>query len=157
MPDDAARLYDEDFYRWTQVQAARLRALQAEAPDTPLDLENLAEEVESIGRELQLAVERQLRTVIEQALLIMHPLPGISHHAHEADMLRARFEIEDRLTPSLHPLVEARLPELYKRARRSVIFKLEEQNQGTEGVPESCPFTLGQLIDDNWFPVPSER
>lgn len=157
MPDDVARLYDEDFYRWTQVQAAHLRALQAEAPDTPLDLENLAEEVESIGRELQLDVERQLRTVIEHALLIVHPLPGISHHAHAAEMMGARFEIEDRLTPTLRPLVEARLSELYKRARRTVIFKLDEQQRGTAGVPESCPFSLDQLLDDDWFPTPPER
>ena len=38
--------YDTDFYRWTQTQAAALRTKDVEA----LDLDNLAEEIESLGR-----------------------------------------------------------------------------------------------------------
>jgi len=38
--------YGTDFYRWTQKQAAALRAKDFAA----LDLENLAEEIESLGR-----------------------------------------------------------------------------------------------------------
>jgi hypothetical protein len=39
-------LYDEDFYAWTQAQAALLRAQKA----SDLDYANLAEEIESLGR-----------------------------------------------------------------------------------------------------------
>ena len=43
-------LYEEDFYAWTQDQAASLRRLEAERWNGPLDLAHLAEEVEVWGR-----------------------------------------------------------------------------------------------------------
>ena len=49
-------LYDEDFYAWTQDQAAALRRLAAERWNGPLDLERLAEEVEDLGSERRDAV-----------------------------------------------------------------------------------------------------
>lgn len=41
--------YQEDFYAWTQEQAAALRAEAALRSNAPVDWENLAEEVESMG------------------------------------------------------------------------------------------------------------
>ena len=45
MPQETT-LYDTDFYTWTQEQAALLR----EGASTALDLGNLAEEIESLGK-----------------------------------------------------------------------------------------------------------
>ncbi len=47
----ASPLYDEDFYAWTEIQAAELRKLAAR-PDLSnvMDWENLIEEVETLGR-----------------------------------------------------------------------------------------------------------
>ena len=48
-------LYDEDFVRWTEEQAAALRRAKSLRPagsrgsNLPLDWENLAEEIESLG------------------------------------------------------------------------------------------------------------
>jgi uncharacterized damage-inducible protein DinB len=52
--------YDTDFYQWTQQQADLLRqgALSA------LDRENLAEEIESMGKSGQRAVESYLRNIL---------------------------------------------------------------------------------------------
>jgi len=44
-------LYEEDYYAWTKAQAAELRRMAARRVNSALDLENLAEEVESLGRE----------------------------------------------------------------------------------------------------------
>jgi predicted YcjX-like family ATPase len=60
-------LYDEDFVRWTEEQAAALR--QAKRSNLPLDWENLAEEIESLGRsdrrELRLQITRILRHLLK--------------------------------------------------------------------------------------------
>jgi len=48
MPPNAA--YDDDFYLWTQEQAAALREADAARLNAPLDWENLAEEIESLER-----------------------------------------------------------------------------------------------------------
>ena len=43
-------LYQTDYYAWTKQQAAELRRLAAARVNSTLDLANLAEEVESLGR-----------------------------------------------------------------------------------------------------------
>ena len=43
-------LYQTDYYAWTKEQAAALRAMAVARVNSTLDLENLAEEVESLGR-----------------------------------------------------------------------------------------------------------
>src|SRR4029450_1161933 len=57
-------LYDTDCYAWTQEQAALLRDQQAQA----LDYANLAEEVESLGRSQQQALESHLEVVLTHLL-----------------------------------------------------------------------------------------
>ena len=57
-------LYDEDFYLWTQRAAELLRAGR---PDQ-VDLENVAEEIESLGK----SDKRELRSRLK--VLIMHLL-----------------------------------------------------------------------------------
>lgn len=56
MPDTAAS-YDRDWFAWTQDQAARLRAWPEHLRPTGLDVENLAEEVEDMGKSQRRAVE----------------------------------------------------------------------------------------------------
>jgi len=46
-------LYETDYYAWTREQAAALRSMAAARVDTKLDLENLADEVESLGGAIQ--------------------------------------------------------------------------------------------------------
>lgn len=55
--------HDTDFYRWTQDQAALLRAL----PRTSnlLDIDNLAEEIEDMGR----AEIKEISTLLRQTLV----------------------------------------------------------------------------------------
>ena len=60
-------LYDEDFVRWTEEQAAALR--RAKGSNLALDWENLAEEIESLGksdrRELRSQITRILRHLVK--------------------------------------------------------------------------------------------
>ena len=53
-------LYDADFYLWTQMQTAALRAKDVGA----LDLEYLAEEIESLGKHDRRAVESYLEVIL---------------------------------------------------------------------------------------------
>lgn len=60
----ASAAYDTDFYSWTQKMAERLRSRDASA----LDWENIAEEIESMGRRIYKGLEK--RTVV----LLLHLL-----------------------------------------------------------------------------------
>src|SRR6266481_6535391 len=90
-------LYDEDFVRWTEQQAAGLRRAQSSAgaggSNLPLDWENLAEEIESLGksdrRELTSQVRRILRHLLKlEASPAIQPQPG-----WRATIIDARREI----------------------------------------------------------------
>ena len=53
-------LYEQDFYAWTQEQGALLRERKTKA----LDYVNLAEEVESLGKCQQHALESRLEKLV---------------------------------------------------------------------------------------------
>src|SRR4029453_18728833 len=57
-------LYDQDFYAWTQEQAALLR----EGAVHELDLTNLAEEIESLGKSEQRELYNRLRRLLRHLL-----------------------------------------------------------------------------------------
>src|SRR3954447_18897069 len=65
-------LYRRDFYAWTRAQAAALRKLAAERWNGPLDLENLAEEIEDVGSERRDAVVSQVRRLLVHLLKLEH-------------------------------------------------------------------------------------
>lgn len=75
-PPKPTALYEEDFYAWTKNQAAALRRLAAQRWNGPLDLANLAEEVEDLGKTERNAVRSRLRRIIEHGLKLEHsPAP----------------------------------------------------------------------------------
>ena len=61
-------LYRSDYYAWTRQQADELRRLRVARLNTPLDLANLAEEIESLGRSDLRRVKSQLRRIMEHLL-----------------------------------------------------------------------------------------
>jgi len=58
--------YDDDFYVWTQHQAEVLRTMAVAY--NRFDRENLAEEIETLGRSERDAVRNQVRRIIEDLL-----------------------------------------------------------------------------------------
>ena len=60
MSESAAPLYEEDFVRWTEQQSRALREAARLGTNLLLDWENLAEEVDSLGR----SVRHELRSRI---------------------------------------------------------------------------------------------
>src|SRR5262244_647649 len=140
--------YDEDFYTWTQEQAALLR----EGAVHELDLTNLAEEIESLGKSDRRALGSHLRNLVLHLLKWQYQpggrLPGQSW---ESSIQNARDEIAMILedSPSLVPTV----PELL--ARR---YPLARQNAATETrlplalFPATCPWTPEQVLDADFWP-----
>ena len=58
-------LYDEDILLWSEQQGAAIRKLGATTRHLPneLDIENVAEEIESVGRSELAAVKSYLRLI----------------------------------------------------------------------------------------------
>jgi len=68
MSSSAARLYEEDFVRWTEEQSSALRDAAKVGTNLPLDWENLAEEVESLGRSQRHELRRRIAVILEHLL-----------------------------------------------------------------------------------------
>ena len=66
--------YDDDFYAWTQYQAAVLRSLAI--TDNRLDREHVAEEIEDLGKSERNAVRSEIRRILEHFLKLAHSPAG---------------------------------------------------------------------------------
>ncbi len=75
--------------------------MAARRVDTKLDLENLAEEVESLGRSDLNTVRSQVRRIIEHLLKLEHSPASEPRIDWRSSVAQARDEIEDHITASM--------------------------------------------------------
>src|SRR5271165_3078695 len=72
MAGSAAQLYDEDFVRWTEQQAAALRRAAELRINLPLDWEKLAEAIDSLGQSVKYQLRSRLIVTLEHLLKPEH-------------------------------------------------------------------------------------
>ena len=139
-------LYDQDFHAWANTQAELLRAGKlAEA-----DIENIAEEIESMGRSEKKELASRL------AVLLMHLLkwqfqPGLRSKSWERTIRDQRLEIDDHLAdnPSLKPKIPEALMQAYRRGRSAVV---DETKLDESVFPDSCPWTAEEIMSKGFLP-----
>jgi hypothetical protein len=148
------QLYDDDFYAWARHQAAELRKLAATRPNAALDFPHLIEEVADLGTSERNAVRSDLRVIIEHLLKLEYapavdPRPGWYE-----TIIRARDDLDDRLTPTLQRDLQRNLAKVYARACRATRAKLRlhGEHEAAEALPDACPWRLTDLLNPDWFP-----
>lgn len=156
MATDMQRLYDDDFYAWTQLQARALRRFAGTRPNLALDLPHLAEEIRDLGKEQRNAVRSWTRHILVHLLLLQFSPATAPRAGWRSEIALARADLADRLTGTLRRDLERRLPKLYEQARDVAAAKLEEHGENAI-LPDACPFTLGDLLQRNWFPPTPEK
>jgi hypothetical protein len=130
-----------------------------------LDLKNLIEELESLGRAEKSAVKSFTLQIIIHLLLIdywseesqynrscfgceaSYPKTDLKNH-WQAEVNTFKFQLTDKLTTNLKLLLEDNLDKIYVKARTNAILK---SNLSSDRFPEICPYTLEDLIDENDF------
>jgi hypothetical protein len=146
-----ADLYDHDFYAWTQEQAALLR----EGAVHDLDVTNLAEEMESLGKSDRRALGSHLRNLVLH-LLKWHAQPTGRHPgpSWRSSIRNARAEIAVLLddSPSLRREVPGLLVRWYPLAR---LDAADETGVPLATFPDTCPWTPAQVLDDAFWPEAS--
>ena len=143
---NVASLYDEDFFVWTQRTAEVLRAGRFDE----VDIEHAAEEIEDIGK-------RDLKELNSRMqVLLMHLLKWLLQRdkrspSWQASIVTQRIEIAAILdqSPSLQARLEGELPANYIRAVRRAA---PETGLRKEQFPAECPFTMKQILDENFLP-----
>jgi hypothetical protein len=139
-------LYEKDFYAWTQQQAEALRAKDF----TALDLDHLAEEMESLGISEEHAIARQLQRLL-MPLLKWTYQPSQRTPSWDTSIDDARQVISDVIerSPRVQSVPTAGLPRAFARARRQAA---KETGFPLRTFPEVCPWSLDEMLTDDWYP-----
>ncbi len=147
--------YQTDFYSWTVEQAAALRQAAARRinPAAGIDWENVAEEIESLGRSELRAMESALVRILEHLLKLRYspaaePRAGWreSVAVHRDDLFRLKQD-----NPGL--IVRIDLAGAYASARRIAAASLESRDGVAKSVlPAACPFSPAEIENDDWYP-----
>ena len=148
--------YDDDFYAWTQYQAAVLRAMPCD--DNRFDRDHVAEEIEDLGKSERNAVRSEVRCIIEHLLKLRYSPAADPRADWMASIVGARAELEERLSATLRRDLEASLPRLYRSARKQAELGLRRYAEGgaATALPAECPYTLDQILADDWYPEPPQ-
>lgn len=143
---DASPDYETDFYGWTQAQAAAIRA----GAWGELDREHVAEEIADLWKSDTHYLAMLLLGFLE---LIYRPCPAEEGQYYwqsaVIDVHRLMLERCGQERQRVWPVLEACLPGAYAWAREQV---LRRRTPPTSEPPAQCPWSLDQLLDEDWWP-----
>jgi len=139
-------LYDQDLSAWAAHNANLLRMRQFDG----LDIENLIEELDDMGKSEKRGIYSH------QKVLLMHLLKWQFQPAKQTPSWRytirnarrdLKYLIDDNL--SLKSFPQTKLDSSYKDA---VIMAAGETGLDEQEFPLVCPYTVDQLLDEEWLP-----
>jgi Domain of unknown function DUF29 len=141
-----AAKYETDFYGWTQEQAALIKAGRFDA----IDVENLLEEVESMGR----SEVNELEGRIE--LLFMHLLKWMYQPEYRGRSWVSTIKAQRRKIPKhlqRNPGLKSKLDEImrsaYEEARAAAA---DETGLPEQTFPKQCPWMLTEALNQDFWP-----
>ncbi|MBW4481653.1 MAG: DUF29 domain-containing protein [Tildeniella torsiva UHER 1998/13D] len=139
-------LYESDFYAWVQQQAGLLRARQWH----DIDLPNLIEEIESLGKQQRQELRSRLSVLLGH-LLKWHFQPQQRSRSWLATLRVQRRDILRLLdeNPSLKPYLEEALADAYANARD---LAMGETNLPKATFPLGFPYSLAEIFAEDFYP-----
>ncbi|MBW4545005.1 MAG: DUF29 domain-containing protein [Symplocastrum torsivum CPER-KK1] len=139
-------LYETDFYAWIQEQAKLLRHQQW----SKLDLPNLIEEIESLGKQQRAELRNRLKVLIGH-LLKWEYQPERRSRSWLMTIRVQRRDTQELLeeNPSLKPYLEEALQKIYESGRDLAVG---ETNLPLKSFPENCSYTLTEIFRDGFYP-----
>ncbi|MDI9636200.1 DUF29 domain-containing protein [Geitlerinema splendidum] len=143
--------YNTDFYAWTMEQAEHLKTGQWQH----LDIENLVEEIESLGKREKQELRNRLRILIGHLLKWQYQ-PEKQSNSWQATIREQRRRIIQHLEEN--PSLQSYLPEAFQLGfEDGVDLAVQETNLPEEIFPTNCPYTLDQTLDAEFLPNTHEK
>ena len=142
----AESLYERDFYAWLQDQAAKLRARS----HNDIDWENLAEEIESVGRSERKEIENRLAVLIHH-LLKWEFQPGRRSESWRISIGEQRIWLPGvtKNSPSLKAYPAKVFKDAYREGRRQAI---NETGLSAKTFPADPPFSVTEALNNRFWP-----
>jgi hypothetical protein len=142
-------LYDIDFQRWLDQTVIQLRAHDF----NNLDLENLIEELESLGKSDKRAISSYLMRLCEHFLKLQYweSERESCFRGWKLEVANFRLQIQSILkdSPSLKNYLRENFVLEYRNGRK--LF-LNASELDSRLIPEEPGFTLEQALDEDWLP-----
>ncbi|NOT84195.1 MAG: DUF29 domain-containing protein [Methylococcaceae bacterium] len=138
--------YERDFYGWTQEQAGLLRNGRLH----DLDVENLLEEIEAMGRSEKRELQSRL-TVLLIHLLKWHYQPNRRGRSWQLTLKSQRMGVVQVINDN--PGLKSKLNQCFVDAYNfAVIGASNETGIDEAAFCAECPWTIQQVIDQTFFP-----
>ena len=139
--------YDEDFYAWAKRNAELMR----EGRLSEVEVEHIAEELESMTR----SEKRELTNRL--AVLIAHLLKWQFQPERRSNSCKNTIEVQREdvaelieESPSLRHEIDADLGRAYKKAIR---LAAAETGVSTETFPTVCPYAFDEIVAEGFWPA----
>ncbi|WP_353929172.1 DUF29 domain-containing protein [Okeanomitos corallinicola TIOX110] len=144
--NDIYSLYEVDNEKWLAATITMLKEQQLEH----LDLEHLIEELEAMSRRDKLTVESFLEQIIRHLLLLQYWKSEHQYNANhwQAEIISFRTQLNEYLTKNLRNHLQENQDKIYQKALKYVNKKTGMMVE----FPLECPYTIEQLLDENWLP-----
>jgi hypothetical protein len=144
-------LYEIDFYAWTQKQVALLQSHQW----SQLDLPNLIEEIESLGKQQRQELRSRLSVLLGH-LLKWEYQPERRSRSWLATIRVQRRDLWRLINdnPSLKSYLAEALLESYENGKD---LAMGETNLPANTFPQDCPYSLEEIMSDRFYPGESSE
>jgi Domain of unknown function DUF29 len=143
---DLKTLYDVDFHLWLESNIKLIK----EGKLYQLDLENLLEELESMGKNNKNALKSNLAILLMHLLKYKYQKDKITN-SWKFTIREHRYRLQDSLTdsPSLRGYFNEVFTQCYQRSRQ---LAADETGLSLNTFPLECPFTQLQVLDEDFLP-----
>jgi len=150
----ATQLYETDFYGWTQEQAAKLRALLTQRSNLDLDVENILEEIDSLGRSNYHQLVSRFEEIAIHLLKLHYSTILECENLWKASVRGQRIRIARllRQSPSLKPKLSEALEMGYEDTLRHFSDEKLIELCMPEHLPGSSPFSVEECLNEEWWP-----
>lgn len=144
--DDLKQLYELDDAQWLEETVNLLKKHQFQQ----LDLDNLIEELEDLGREKKNAVASLSEQIIRHLLLLQYWTREAEYNSvhWQEEIYNSRTQLRRKITTNLRNYLEKELNSIYQDALGFVKIKIVN----SVVFPPDCPYSLEQLLDRSWLP-----
>lgn len=150
MPDQG---YDTDLALWAESQARALRDARRAGTNLPIDWENVAEEIEALGKSQARELASRIRTILVH-LLKLQASPATEPRTGWRETIAVqRTEIERVLedSPSLRQSIGELIAKELIPARRQVLLALSDYEEKPQVDVAKTNYSESELLGD-WFP-----
>ena len=143
---DNQTLYDRDYALWLDSQVRALKTGNYQA----IDLENLIEEIEDMGRREKKAVGSNLRVVLLHLLKYKYQ-PSKRSNSWKSSIREHRIRLQEDFdaSPSLKRYCEQVFVEQYQKARE---LAADETGLPLDTFPVDSAFTLAEALNPDFLP-----